>query len=123
MPRAEPLQVLAFYERPYWRKEGVPLEQQATVALEPAGGSACAAVRWRCRMLPEPGCVSETLHCLHSNLDNESSPAVTSKRHALRHTHHGCRHPHDKLPAMPAAAFNSDHPLYIDSGGIKGPSK
>lgn len=36
-----PLQVLAFYERPYWRKEGVPLEQQATVALEPAGAPCC----------------------------------------------------------------------------------
>ena len=29
-------QVLAFYAKPYWRKAGVPLEEQATVALEPA---------------------------------------------------------------------------------------
>lgn len=28
--------MLAFYAKPYWRKEGVPLEEQATVALEPA---------------------------------------------------------------------------------------
>lgn len=34
-PMGAVVKVLAFYERPYWRKEGVPLEQQATVALEP----------------------------------------------------------------------------------------
>ena len=27
--------MLAFYEKPYWRKEGVPLAEQVTVALEP----------------------------------------------------------------------------------------
>ena len=28
-------QVLAFYEKAWWRKEGVPLEEQVTASLEP----------------------------------------------------------------------------------------
>ena len=30
-----PAQVLSFYEKPWWRKEGLPLSEQVTVALEP----------------------------------------------------------------------------------------
>ena len=30
-----PTQVLAFYAKPHWRKEGLPLSEQVTVALEP----------------------------------------------------------------------------------------
>lgn len=34
-PMGAVVKVLAFYEKPYWRKEGVPLAEQVTVALEP----------------------------------------------------------------------------------------
>lgn len=34
-PMGAVVKVLAFYEKPWWRKEGAPLEQQVTMALEP----------------------------------------------------------------------------------------